>query len=109
MEEQIALTMPINSPYLELFNLEITRLHQMGLIERWIKEYLPQKDRCSKQSSVIEVINHQVTMDDMQGCFLVLVFGFLGGFTFILFECIWRYYGRYRQSRANKAIEPFVK
>lgn len=46
---------------------EITRLHQMGLIERWIKEYLPPKDRCSKQTSVIEVVNHTVNLDDMQG------------------------------------------
>lgn len=56
MEEQISMVLPINSPYLNLFNLEITHFHQMGLIQRWIKEYLPPRDRCSKQSSVIEVI-----------------------------------------------------
>lgn len=64
MEEQIAMVLPINSPYLNLFNQEITRLHQMGLIERWMKEYLPPKDRCSKQSSVIEVINHTVNEEN---------------------------------------------
>lgn len=105
MEEQIAIVLPVNSPYLNLLNLEITRLHQMGLIERWIKEYLPPKDRCSKQTSVIEVINHTVNMDDMQGCFLVLVFGFLGGFFFFFIECIWR---RYRRRKEREIIKPFV-
>jgi ionotropic glutamate receptor len=57
MEEQIAIVLPYNSPYLDLFNLELTRLHQMGLIQRWIKEYLPKKDRCSRQSNLIEVVS----------------------------------------------------
>lgn len=105
MEEQIAMLLPVNSPYLNLFNLEITRLHQMGLIERWIKEYLPPKDRCSKQTSVIEVINHTVNLDDMQGCFLVLVFGFLGGFFFFFVECIIR---RYLHRKEREVIKPFV-
>lgn len=39
----------------------------MGLIERWLESYLPPKDRCSKQTSVIEVVNHTVNLDDMQG------------------------------------------
>lgn len=105
MEEQIAMVLPINSPYLNLFNLEITRLHQMGLIERWIKEYLPPKDRCSKQSSLIEVVNHRVNLEDMQGCFLVLFFGFMSGFFFFFTECIWRFYRR-RQER--EIIKPFT-
>lgn len=106
MEEQISMVLPINSPYLNLFNQEITRLHQMGLIEKWMKEYLPPKDRCSKQSSVIEVINHTVNMDDMQGCFLVLAFGFLAGFFFFFVECIWR---RYRKRKESDIIKPFVE
>lgn len=105
MEEQIALLLPMNSPYLNLFNLEITRLHQMGLIERWIKEYLPPKDRCSKQTSLIEVVNHRVNLEDMQGCFLVLLLGFISGFVFFFSECIWRFYRR-RQER--EIIKPFT-
>lgn len=106
MEEQIGLVLPKNSPYLNLFNAEITRLHQMGLIQRWIKEYMPPKDRCSKQSSVIEVINHTVNMDDMQGCFLVLLFGFGSGFFFFFCECILRYY---RKHSDRDVIKPFVE
>lgn len=106
MEEQIGIVLPKNSPYLNLFNAEITRLHQMGLIQRWIKEYMPPKDRCSKQSSVIEVINHTVNMDDMQGCFLVLLFGFGSGFFFFFCECILRYY---RKHSDREIIKPFVE
>ncbi|CRL07373.1 CLUMA_CG020350, isoform A [Clunio marinus] len=105
MEEQIGIVFPMNSPYLDLFNIEITRLHQMGLIERWMKQYMPQKDRCSKQSTVIEVINHTVNMDDMQGCFLVLLFGFSAGFFFFLFEGILQYYRKFRE---KDIIEPYV-
>lgn len=106
MEEQIAMVLPMNSPYLKLINAELTRLHQVGLIQRWIKEYLPPKDRCSKQSSVIEVLNHTVTMDDMQGCFLVLVFGFVSGLFFFFCECILRYY---RKRSERDVIKPFVQ
>lgn len=106
MEEQIGMVLPLNSPYLNLFNSELTRLHQMGLIQRWIKEYLPPKDRCSKQSSVIEVINHTVNLDDMQGCFLVLLIGFSCGFCFFFCECILRYY---RKRGERKIIKPYVE
>lgn len=106
MEEQIALVLPMNSPYLNLFNIEITRLHQMGLIERWIKQYAPPKDRCSKQTSLIEVVNHRVNLEDMQGCFLVLLLGFFCGFIFFFSECIWRFY-RKRQER--EIIKPFTE
>ncbi|KAL7015643.1 hypothetical protein ACKWTF_016567 [Chironomus riparius] len=106
MDEQIAIVLPYNSPYLELFNQELTRLHQMGLIQRWIKEYLPRKDRCTKQSSIIEVLNHIVTTDDMQGSFLVLILGFLAGFFFFFIECICKWW----QRRKNRdIIQPFVE
>lgn len=104
---QIFQLLPYNSPYLDLFNAELTRLHQMGLIQRWIKEYLPKKDRCSKQSNVIEVLNHIVTMDDMQGSFYVLVLGFGAGFFFFFIECIWRYYRKRVEER--EVIKPFVE
>lgn len=107
MEEQISMILPYNSPYLELFNQELTRLHQMGLIQRWIKEYLPKRDRCSKQSNIIEVLNHIVTIDDMQGSFLVLILGFVGGFFFFFIECILKYYLNRREAR--EVIKPFVE
>lgn len=106
MEEQIAMILPMGSPYLELFNLEVKRLHQMGFIERWLKEYLPKRDRCWKTASVIEVINHTVNIDDMQGSFIVLLIGFGGGFILFLLECIWR---RHRFRSEKEIIKPFVE
>jgi glutamate receptor, ionotropic, invertebrate len=105
MEEQIAMILPKNSPYLDLFNLEITRLHQMGLIERWTKEYLPPKDRCTKQSSLIEVVNHTVNLDDMQGCFAVLLLGFGAGFFFLIIEAILRWYWRRKE---RNIFKPYI-
>lgn len=107
MEEQIALVLPLNSPYLSLFNKEITRLHQVGLISRWIKEYLPKKDRCSKENTMNEVDNHTVNLDDMQGCFILLLFGFAAGFFFFLLEFCLNYYFRRREDR--DVIKPFVE
>lgn len=52
-----------------------------------------------------QVINHTVNLDDMQGCFLVLIFGFVGGFFFFFVECIWRYY---RNRSEREIIKPFV-
>lgn len=53
----------------------INRLHQVGLIEKWLKDYMPKKDRCWKVGHVTEVNNHTVNIDDMQGCFFVLFLG----------------------------------
>lgn len=47
----------------------------MGFIERWMKEYQPRKDRCTNYKITSEITNHTVNIDDMQGCFLVLIFG----------------------------------
>lgn len=62
----------------------------MGLIQKWLKDYLPKKDRCWKNNRhVIEVNNHTVNMDDMQGSFFVL---FLGtAHEKIIFLVIWNF------------------
>lgn len=75
LDEKISLLLPRNSPYLDLVNAEIKRLHQMGFIERWLKKYLTKSDRCSNVRVSSEVTNHTVNLNDMQGCFLVLIFG----------------------------------
>lgn len=106
LEEQISIILPPNSPYLALINSEIKRLHQAGFIERWLKEYLPKKDRCWKSSSIVEVENHTVNIDDMQGSFLVLLIGFGGGFFFFIVECLWRRKG-YKKDK--EVIKPFVE
>lgn len=48
---------------------------QMGFIQKWSAEYLPKKDRCSKNRKSVEIENHTVNLMDMQGCFLILVAG----------------------------------
>jgi glutamate receptor, ionotropic, invertebrate len=89
--------MPKGSVYLQLFNEEIKRLHQMGFIERWFKAYLPPRDRCWKSSYQLEATNHIVNLDDMQGSFMVLVLGFVGGLFLIVFECLVFRWVRYRE------------
>lgn len=75
LDEKIGLILPVNSPYLNIFNDEIYRMLQMGFIQKWLAEYLPQKDRCSNAVSSMEIENHTVNLFDMQGCFLVLIAG----------------------------------
>lgn len=50
-------------------------MHQMGLIEKWLRQYLPKRDRCWKVGQLTEVNNHTVNLDDMQGSFFVLFVG----------------------------------
>lgn len=47
----------------------------MGLIQKWLEDYLPKKDRCWKKQNTLEVNNHTVNLDDMQGSFFVLLIG----------------------------------
>lgn len=56
-------------------NYRIKRLHQVGLIQKWLEDYLPKKDRCWKKQNTLEVNNHTVNLDDMQGSFFVLLIG----------------------------------
>ncbi|ENN79417.1 hypothetical protein D910_01947, partial [Dendroctonus ponderosae] len=71
-EEQIALIVAPDTPYLHKINEEIKKLHQVGLIQKWLSDYLPKKDKCWKKKRTIEVNNHTVNLDDMQGSFFVL-------------------------------------
>lgn len=75
IDEKIGLILPANSPYLNLFNNEIYRMLQMGFIQKWLSEFLTQKDRCSSKAGSMEIENHTVNLLDMQGCFLVLLAG----------------------------------
>ncbi|CAH0552900.1 unnamed protein product [Brassicogethes aeneus] len=105
IDEQIALIVAQDSPYLNIINDEIKKLHQVGLIDKWLKDYLPKKDKCWKNRHIIEVNNHTVNMDDMQGSFFVLFFGFLVGFFIILMEKLWYHY---MVERKKKIIQPFI-
>lgn len=82
---------------------------------------MPKKDRCWKNKHIVEVNNHTVNLDDMQGIFFVLLLGnimfgitlkcltsFLGfmfALLLLIFEKIWSsQFGRNKE----KIIHPFV-
>uniref|UniRef100_A0A4Y0BNW6 Ionotropic glutamate receptor C-terminal domain-containing protein n=1 Tax=Anopheles funestus TaxID=62324 RepID=A0A4Y0BNW6_ANOFN len=100
LDEQIALVMPKESPYLELVNEEIKRMHQFGFIQRWVSQYLPAKDKCSGTGRVMDVQNHTVNSSDMAGSYWILLLGFASGLFIFLCEFA---VSRYRQHRASKA------
>ncbi|XP_057661062.1 ionotropic receptor 93a [Diorhabda carinulata] len=104
-DEKLALMISPESPYLPKINDEIKKLHQVGLIEKWLKDYLPKKDRCWKNRHLIEVSNHTVNLDDMQGSFFVLLMGFVSALLLLLFEKLW-YVKLNKQPK--KMIQPFV-
>ncbi|XP_050089824.1 ionotropic receptor 93a-like [Anopheles aquasalis] len=104
LDEQIALVMPKDSPYLELVNDEIRRMHQFGFIQRWISQYLPSKDRCSGTSSrAMDVQNHTVNSSDMAGSYWILLLGFSGGLLFFVAEYALHWYRERRLAKATVA------
>ncbi|XP_063930697.1 ionotropic receptor 93a [Zophobas morio] len=103
--EQLAMIMAQDTPYLEIFNDQIKKLHQVGLIEKWLKDYLPKKDRCWKNRHLVEVNNHTVNMDDMQGSFFVLFLGFLLSLLVTVSEKLWH---KYVTKKRKKIIQPFT-
>lgn len=105
MEEQISIILPKKSPYLELINEEIKRMHQVGFIQRWLSEYLPTRDRCWNLGKVIEIVNHTVNIDDMQGSFLVLILGIVGGILLILCEFLCN---KRRKMKEELIIKPYI-
>lgn len=96
LDEQIGLVLSPHSPYLGLVNNEIYRLQQMGFVQKWLAEYLPTRDRCwSGTNKLVQIENHTVNLNDMQGCFLVLLVGVGAAMLIILGECVLkRYTGR---------------
>jgi len=49
-------------------------MHKVGLINKWLVDTLPKKDQCWTNTQ-LEVTNHKVNLDDMQGSFIVLLLG----------------------------------
>ncbi|XP_075148376.1 ionotropic receptor 93a [Haematobia irritans] len=98
LDEQISMMMPSNSPYLILINEQINRLSQMGFIERWHQTNLP-NNKCNGRGVMRQITNHKVNMDDMQGCFLVLLLGSLVALFVILLEYLHQIW---QQKYANK-------
>lgn len=125
LDEQIAMVLSPVSPYLTIVNQEIYRLQQMGFIQKWLAEYLPTKDRCWNGGKMVEIENHTVNLNDMQGCFLVLfagkcvrfsilyrsiyvwcVSGIIAAIFIILVEC---FVTQHSKRKANSVVKPFAQ
>ncbi|XP_045461376.1 ionotropic receptor 93a isoform X1 [Harmonia axyridis] len=104
--ERIGLIISKKNPYLFRINKGIKELHQFGLIHKWLKEYLPKKEKCWKSGQGSQANNHIVNMDDMQGSFFVLFLGFLLALLFIFVERVWF---RQKTKRKVKSIVPYTK
>ncbi|XP_062556939.1 ionotropic receptor 93a isoform X2 [Armigeres subalbatus] len=105
LDEQIALAMPKNSPYLEVINAEITKMHQFGFIHRWLGSYMPSEDKCSNARKSTEVENHTVNNDDMAGSYYVLLIGFSMGLFMFLVEYAWRWYTKSKE----QSLQPYTE
>ncbi|CAH1154998.1 unnamed protein product [Phaedon cochleariae] len=104
-EEELSLILPQGSPYLPRINEEIKKLHQVGLIQKWLQDYLPKKDQCWKNRHLVEVNNHTVNLDDMQGIFFVLFLGFSLSSVLLIIETVWNKHFRKKQL---SIIQPFM-
>uniref|UniRef100_W8BGJ6 Glutamate receptor ionotropic, delta-1 n=2 Tax=Ceratitis capitata TaxID=7213 RepID=W8BGJ6_CERCA len=92
VDEQIGLMVPKKSPYLQLINDQIMHMFRMGFIERWHQINLPSMDKCNGHGGMRQIMNHKVNLDDMQGCFMVLLFGFMIALFVLFVEYWYRWY-----------------
>ncbi|XP_034948501.1 ionotropic receptor 93a [Chelonus insularis] len=107
LEEPIAMIVPAHSPYLNLINVQLRRMHESGLINKWIRSWISTKDECSDNNGYNqEASNHKVDLHDMQGIFFVLFFGYLISSIFLGFE-FYRYQRKVAKER--KLIHPFLE
>ncbi|XP_060858519.1 ionotropic receptor 93a [Metopolophium dirhodum] len=102
-EEKLAMMLSKDNPYLSRINREIEKMHKVGLINKWLVDTLPKKDQCWTNTQ-LEVTNHKVNLDDMQGSFIVLLLGVLSSLVSFVFEYILHKYINRRQI----VITPFI-
>lgn len=60
-------------------------MHRVGLIHKWLQDYLPDKDRCWSEPKN-QGTNHMVNLNDMQGSFFVLIIGKIHFHLFIFIQ-----------------------
>ncbi|XP_053999997.1 ionotropic receptor 93a [Hylaeus anthracinus] len=106
LDEPIAMIIPQGSPYLPVIDAELHRMHESGLMHKWITERMPMKDKCWEAlGSSQTVIKRKVNVADMQGIFFVL---FMGA-TLALFLLLCEFYCHRRKiNKERKLIRPFV-
>ena len=79
VDERIGLVIPLKNPYLDLINERIKGMFQMGFTEKW-HQNLPSMNKYNGKSLQRQITNHKVNLEDMQRCFLVLLFCNLNNF-----------------------------
>ncbi|CAG9765217.1 unnamed protein product [Ceutorhynchus assimilis] len=105
-DEKISLIVAPDTPYLQKINEEIKKLHQVGLIQKWLEDYLPKKDKCWKKKRSVEVNNHTVNLDDMQGSFFVLFIGFVMSILVMAVENLW--FKKIKNKKNKRVVQPFI-
>lgn len=105
MDEPIAMIIGKDSPYIKIINAELHRMHESGLMNKWITEQIPTKDKCSESLVSKGVEERKVNVADMQGIFFVLFMGVTGSIFLLCTEFCWH---KRQMSRRRKLIQPFV-
>ncbi|XP_076242368.1 ionotropic receptor 93a [Calliopsis andreniformis] len=106
LDEPIAMVAPQGSPYLTVIDAELHRMHESGLMHKWISERMPMKDKCWEVAGNNQAVNkRKVNVADMQGIFFVLFMGVTLSLFLLLCEFYWH---RRKISKERKLIRPFV-
>ncbi|XP_039311074.1 ionotropic receptor 93a-like [Solenopsis invicta] len=105
MDEPIAMIIAQDSPYMKIINFELHRMHESGLMNKWIAEQIPTKDKCSDSITTQVIEERKVNVADMQGIFFVLFMGVTG--SIFLLCCEFCCHKR-KMSKRRKLIQPFV-
>ncbi|CAL7938576.1 unnamed protein product [Xylocopa violacea] len=106
LDEPIAMIVPQASPYLSVIDAELHRMHESGLMNKWISERMPMKDKCWEAPGSNQAVNERkVNVADMQGIFFVLFMGVTLSFLLLFYEL---YRHKRKLSKERKLIRPFV-
>nr|XP_012227959.1 PREDICTED: uncharacterized protein LOC105675403 isoform X2 [Linepithema humile] len=68
MDEPIAMIIAQDSPYVKIINTELHRMHESGLMNKWIGEQIPMKDKCSDSSTNQGVEERKAWLDQYYFC-----------------------------------------
>lgn len=88
--ERVALAFPKDSSWIEHFNIEIKRILQAGLTEKFKQDFWPSEDECSASARGGTGTTAVVSVLDMQGSFYILFFGITIALVILFFEMITR-------------------
>lgn len=93
-------------------SFRLHRMHESGLMNKWVTEQIPTKDKCSDISANQGVNERKVNVADMQGIFFVLFMGniyifFLASIRFKSIISRFLYFAFFRRDRID--ISPVLR